>query len=51
MLGIALGRSKYTNAMNFYNPILDSMSVSADFYWTKTVILVKFLITSDMMGD
>ena len=51
MLGIALGRSEYTNGMIFYNPVLDSMSVSADFYWTKTGTLVKFVVASDMMGD
>ena len=51
MLGIALGHSKYTNGMIFYNPVLDSMSISADFYWTKTGTLVKFSNTSDMMGD
>ena len=37
MLGIALGRSKDTNGMIFYNPILDSMSVSADFLLDKNL--------------
>ena len=36
MLGIALGCSKYTNGMIFYNPVLDSMSVSVDFLLDKT---------------
>ena len=35
MLGIALGRSEYTNGMIFYNPVMDSMSVSADFLLDK----------------
>ena len=35
MLEIALGCSKYTNGMIFYNPVLDSMSVSADFLLDK----------------
>ena len=35
MLGIALGCSKYPNGMIFYNPVLDSMSVSADFLLDK----------------
>ena len=50
MLDIAPGRSKYTNGMTFYNPVLDCMSVLADFYWTKIDILVKYLIASDMIG-
>ena len=29
LFGIVLGRNKYTNGMIFYNPILDSFSVSA----------------------
>jgi hypothetical protein len=36
MLGIALGRSEFTNGMIFYNPILDSFSVSADYHLDKT---------------
>ena len=36
MLGIALGCSEYTNGMIFYNPVLDSMSVSANFLLDKT---------------
>ena len=35
MLDIALGRSKYTNGMIFYNFVLDSMSVSTDFLLDK----------------
>ena len=35
MLGIALGQSEYTNGMIFYNPVLDSMSVSANFLLDK----------------
>ena len=35
MLGIALSCSKYTNSTIFYNPVLDSMSVSADFLLDK----------------
>ena len=35
MLGIALGRSEYTNGMVFYNPILDSFSTSADYLVDK----------------
>ena len=31
MLGIALGRSQFTNGMIFYNPELDSFCVSADY--------------------
>ena len=30
MLGIALGRSEYTNGMVFYNPILDIFSTLTD---------------------
>ena len=35
MLGIALGRSEYTNGMVFYNPNLDSFSTSADYLVDK----------------
>ena len=35
MLGIALGRSKYTNDMVFYNPILDSVCTPADYLIDK----------------
>ena len=35
MLGIALGRSEYTNGMIFYNPELDSFCVSADYLIDK----------------
>ena len=35
MLGIALGRSEYTNGMVFYNPNLDSFSTSADYLIDK----------------
>ena len=35
MLVIALGRSEYTNGMIFYNPVLDRISVSADFLLDK----------------
>ena len=35
MLGIALGRSEYTNGMVFYNPVLDSFSTSADYLLDK----------------
>ena len=35
MLGIALGRSEYTNGMIFYNPELDSFSTSADYVLDK----------------
>ena len=31
LIGIALGRSEFTNGMIFYNPILDSFSTSADY--------------------
>ena len=31
MLGIALGRSEFTNGMIFYNPTMDSFCVSADY--------------------
>ena len=36
MLSIALGRSKYTNGMIFYNPKLDSFSTSADYIISLT---------------
>ena len=39
MLGIALGRSEYTNGMIFHNPVLDSMSVSADFLLDKNRLI------------
>jgi hypothetical protein len=32
LLGIALGQSEYTNGIIFYNPTLDSFSVSADYF-------------------
>ena len=35
MLGIALGKSEYTNGMNFYNPIMDSFCTSADYLIDK----------------
>ena len=35
MLGIALGRSEYTNGMVFYNPELDSFCTSADYILDK----------------
>ena len=35
MLGIALGRSEYTNCMIFYNPIMDSFCTSADYLIDK----------------
>ena len=35
MLGIALGRSEYTNGMIFYNPIMDSFCTSADYLIDK----------------
>ena len=35
MLGIALGRSDYTNGMVFYNPYLDSFSTSVDYVLDK----------------
>ena len=35
MLGIALGRSEYTNGMVFYNPVLDSFCTSADYLLDK----------------
>ena len=35
MLGIALGRSKYTNGMIFYNLIMDSFCTSADYLNNK----------------
>ena len=35
MLGIALGRSEFTNGMIFYNPELDSFCVSADYLIDK----------------
>lgn len=35
MLGIALGRSEYTNGMVFYNPELDSFCTSSDFVLDK----------------
>ena len=36
MMGIALGRSEYTNGMIFYNPTLDSFSTSADYVLDST---------------
>ena len=36
---IALGGSEYTNGMIFYNPIMDSMSVSADFLLDKNRLI------------
>ena len=35
MLGIALGQSKYTNGMVFYNPETDSFCTSADYMLDK----------------
>ena len=35
MLGIAIGRSEFTNGMIFYNPELDSFCVSADYLIDK----------------
>ena len=35
MLGIALGRSEYTNSMVFYNPIMNSFYTSADYFIDK----------------
>ena len=35
MMGIALGRSEYTNGMVFYNPELDSFCTSADYILDK----------------
>ena len=35
MLGIALGRSEYTNGMVFYNPLMDSFCTSADYLVDK----------------
>ena len=35
LLGIALGRSEYTNGMIFYNPELDSFCTSADYILDK----------------
>ena len=35
LLGIALGRSEFTNGMIFYNPIPDSFCTSADFLIDK----------------
>ena len=51
MLGIALGCSKYTNDMIFYNPVLDSMGVSTDFLLNKNRHIGEVLVASDMMGD
>ena len=38
MLRIALGCSKYINGMIFYNPVMDSMSVSFDFIGQNQLI-------------
>ena len=35
MLGIALGRSEYTNGMVFYNPLMDSFCTSANYLVDK----------------
>ena len=35
LLGIALGRSEFTNGMVFYNPIMDSFCTSADYILDK----------------
>ena len=35
MLGIALGRSEYTNGMVFYNSIMDSFGISIDYLIDK----------------
>ena len=35
MLGIALGRSEYTDGIVFYNPVLDSFGTSADYLLDK----------------
>ena len=35
MLGIALGRSEYTNGIVFYNPNIDSFSTSSDYLIDK----------------
>ena len=35
MLGIALGRSEYTNGMLFYNPIIDIFCTSIDYFIDK----------------
>ena len=37
LIGIALGRSEFTNGMIFYNPILDSFCTSADFLIDKNL--------------
>ena len=41
MLGIALGRSEYTNGMVFYNPIMDSFCTSADYLIDKNRLVGK----------
>ena len=35
MLGIALGRSEYTNGTVFYNPLMDNFCTSADYLVDK----------------
>lgn len=60
LLGIALGRSEFTNGMVFYNPTLDSFSVSVDFILDRSrtlsdvfpsVIYDGGLTTSVMASD
>eukprot|EP00531_Pseudo-nitzschia_arenysensis_P008906 CAMPEP_0116127296 /NCGR_PEP_ID=MMETSP0329-20121206/6769_1 /TAXON_ID=697910 /ORGANISM="Pseudo-nitzschia arenysensis, Strain B593" /LENGTH=2217 /DNA_ID=CAMNT_0003621395 /DNA_START=65 /DNA_END=6718 /DNA_ORIENTATION=- len=39
LVGIALGRSEFTNGIIFYNPTLDSFSTSADFYLDRKRVI------------
>ena len=52
MMGIALGRSEYTNGMIFYNPTLDSFNTTADYLLDKNRLIGDvFFQAYDMMGD
>ena len=51
MLGIALGRSEYTNGMVFYSPVLDSFSTLADYLLDKGRNIGDVFQASDMTGD
>lgn len=51
ILGIALGRSEFTNGMVFNNPILNSFCTSAEYHIHKNVTLVENFFSQIQWGN
>ena len=50
LLGTALGRSKFTNGMVFYSPILDSFAFLQTISLIKIITLVRYSLLTYIMG-